>query len=91
MRGHADCRRGRLTAAAPAGPLSPGPGIQDNPVTRYGRVRSALSTAVKWGISKLAALRDVFNGHAWMPPGLKLRITRRRHPRHSKPLTLADG
>jgi hypothetical protein len=30
-----------------------------------------LSTAAKWGISTLDALRDLFNGHAWMPPGLE--------------------
>ena len=34
-------------------------------------VQSYLSTAAKWGISKLDALRDLFGGHAWMPPGLK--------------------
>ena len=30
-------------------------------------VQSYLSTAAKWGISKLDALRDLFNGHAWLP------------------------
>jgi len=34
-------------------------------------VQSYLSTATKWGISKLEALRDLFNGHAWLPPGLE--------------------
>ena len=34
-------------------------------------IQSYLSTAAKWGISKLDALRDLFNGHAWMPPGLE--------------------
>lgn len=34
-------------------------------------VQSYLSTAAKWGISKLDALRDLFNGHAWMPPRLE--------------------
>jgi transposase len=34
-------------------------------------VQSYLSTASKWGISKLDALRDLFNGRAWMPPGLE--------------------
>jgi len=34
-------------------------------------VQSYLSTASKWGISKLDALRDLFNGHAWLPPGLE--------------------
>jgi transposase len=33
--------------------------------------QSYLSTAAKWGISKLDALRDLFNGHAWLPPGLE--------------------
>jgi transposase len=32
-------------------------------------VQSYLSTAAKWGLSKLDALRDLFNGHAWIPPG----------------------
>jgi transposase len=34
-------------------------------------VQSYLSTAAKWGISKLGALRDLFNGRAWIPPGLE--------------------
>ena len=34
-------------------------------------VQSYLSTAAKWGISKLDALRDLFNGHAWLPPGIE--------------------
>ena len=34
-------------------------------------IQSYLSTAAKWGISKLDALRDLFNGHAWLPPGLE--------------------
>jgi len=34
-------------------------------------VQSYLSTATKWGISKLGALRDLFNGHAWIPPSLE--------------------
>jgi transposase len=34
-------------------------------------IQSYLSTAAKWGISKLGALRDLFNGRAWMPPGLE--------------------
>jgi len=29
------------------------------------------TTAAKWGLSKLDALRDLFNGHAWIPPGLE--------------------
>ena len=34
-------------------------------------VQSYLSTAAKWGISKLDALRGLFNGQAWLPPGLE--------------------
>jgi transposase len=34
-------------------------------------VQSYLSTAAKWGIPKIDALRDLFNGHPWMPPGLE--------------------
>ena len=34
-------------------------------------VESYLSTATKWGITKLDALRDLFNGHTWKPPGLE--------------------
>jgi transposase len=34
-------------------------------------VQSYLSTAVKRGIGKLDALRDLFNGRAWLPPGLQ--------------------
>jgi transposase len=37
----------------------------------FALVESYLSTAAKWGISKLDALRDLFNGHAWIPPGLE--------------------
>jgi transposase len=40
-------------------------------LSEFALVQSYLSTAAKWGISKLAALRDLFNGHAWMPPGLE--------------------
>jgi transposase len=34
-------------------------------------VQSYLSTAAKWGLSKLDALRDLFNGRAWLPPGIE--------------------
>ena len=37
----------------------------------FALVQSYLSTAHKWGISKLDALRDLFNGRAWLPPGLE--------------------
>jgi transposase len=41
-------------------------GLADFAITQ-----SYLSTAAKWGISKLNALRDLFNGHAWIPPALE--------------------
>lgn len=34
-------------------------------------VQSYLTTAAKWGHSKLDALRDLFNGHPWIPPALQ--------------------
>jgi transposase len=34
-------------------------------------VQSYLSTAAKWGLSKLDALRGLFTGNAWLPPGLE--------------------
>ncbi len=37
----------------------------------FALIDSYLSTAAKWGISKLDALRDLFNGNASMPPGLE--------------------
>jgi transposase len=37
----------------------------------FAAVHSYLSTASKWGISTLDALRDLFNGHPWMPPALE--------------------
>jgi hypothetical protein len=37
----------------------------------FALVQSYLSTAAKWGISKLDALRDLFGGHAWLPPSLE--------------------
>ena len=40
-------------------------------LAEFALVHSYLSTAVKWGISKLDALRDLFNGRAWLPPGLE--------------------
>jgi transposase len=32
-------------------------------------VQSYLSTAAQSGLSKLDALRGLFHGHAWLPPG----------------------
>jgi transposase len=40
-------------------------------LAEFALVQSCLSTAAKWGISKLDALRDLLNGHAWLPPGLE--------------------
>ena len=40
-------------------------------LAEFALIHSYLSTAVKWGISKLDALRDLFNGRAWLPPGLE--------------------
>jgi transposase len=40
-------------------------------LAEFALVQSYLSTAAKWGISKLDALRDLFNGHAWLPPGIE--------------------
>jgi len=37
-------------------------------LAEFALVQSYLSTAAKWGISKLDALRDLFGGHAWFPP-----------------------
>jgi transposase len=37
----------------------------------FALVHSYLSTATKWGISKLDALRDLFAGPAWLPPALE--------------------
>ena len=34
-------------------------------------VQSYLSTATKWGIPKIDALRGLFNGTPWMPPGIE--------------------
>jgi transposase len=34
-------------------------------------IQSYLSTAAKWGIGKLDALRGLFNGNTWLPPGLE--------------------
>jgi transposase len=40
-------------------------GLADFAITQ-----SYLSTATKWGIDKLTALRDLFAGQPWFPPGL---------------------
>jgi transposase len=38
-------------------------------------VQSYLSTATKWGITKIAALRGLFSGNPWMPPGIEPALT----------------
>jgi transposase len=53
-------------------------------------VQSYLSTAAKWGISKLDALRDLFNGRAWVPPALEPPHNTTTPARYVKPLTLAE-
>ena len=40
-------------------------------LAEFALVQSYLSTAAKWGISTLDALRDLFNDRPWMPPGLE--------------------
>jgi transposase len=40
-------------------------------LAEFALVQSCLSTAAKWGISKLDALRSLFNNNAWLPPGLE--------------------
>jgi transposase len=40
-------------------------------LAHFAIVQSYLSTAAKWGISTLDALRGLFNGHTWLPPGLE--------------------
>jgi transposase len=55
-----------LRAAPEGGAWRTIEGLADFAVTQ-----SYLSTATKWEISKLDALRDPFNGHAWIPPGLE--------------------
>ena len=40
-------------------------------LAEFALVQSYLSTAAKWGIGKLDALRSLFNGSTWLPPGLE--------------------
>jgi transposase len=40
-------------------------------LAEFALVESCLSTAAKWGTGKLDALRDLFTGNAWIPPGLE--------------------
>jgi transposase len=40
-------------------------------LAEFAVVQSYLSTAEKWGIPKIDALRGLFNGNPWMPPGIE--------------------
>jgi transposase len=60
-------------------------GLADFAVTQ-----SYLSTAAKWGIGKLDALRDLFNGHAWIPPALEPAAEHHHTRTCVKPPTLAE-
>ena len=40
-------------------------------LAKFALVQSYLSTAAKWGISKLDVLRGLFNGQPWLPAGLE--------------------
>jgi hypothetical protein len=42
------------------------------------------------GITKLDALRDLFKGHAWQPPGLRPTGQATPGPSHIAPLTLGE-
>ena len=44
-------------------------------LAEFAVVQSYLSTAAKWGIPKIDALRDLFNGTPWMPPGIEPALT----------------
>ena len=40
-------------------------------LAEFAIVQAYLSTAAKWGLSKLGALRALFNRNPWLPPGLE--------------------
>ena len=40
-------------------------------LAEFALIQSYLSTAAKWGITKLDALRGLFSGHTWLSPGLE--------------------
>ncbi len=40
-------------------------------LAEFATVQSYLSTAAKWGIPRIDALRDLFHGHPWIPPALQ--------------------
>jgi hypothetical protein len=39
-------------------------------IAEFALVQSCLSTAAKWGIDKLGALRGLLTGQTWLPPAL---------------------
>jgi transposase len=44
-------------------------------LAEFAVVQSYLSTATKWGIPKIDALRGLFSGNPWMPPGIEPALT----------------
>jgi transposase len=40
-------------------------------LAEFAVVQSYLSTAAKWGVPKIDALRGLFSGNPWMPPGIE--------------------
>ena len=44
-------------------------------LAEFAVVQSYLSTAAKWGIPKIDALRGLFTGDPWMPPGIEPELT----------------
>ncbi|HZV09062.1 MAG TPA: transposase [Novosphingobium sp.] len=40
-------------------------------LAEFAVVQSYLSTAAKWGIEALDALRSLYSGDPWIPPGLQ--------------------
>jgi transposase len=44
-------------------------------LAEFAVVQSYLSTAAKWGVPKIDALRGLFSGNPWMPPGIEPALT----------------
>jgi transposase len=44
-------------------------------LAEFAVVQSYLSTATKWDVLKIDALRGLFSGNPWMPPGVKPALT----------------
>jgi transposase len=59
-------------------------------LTEFALLHSYLSTATKWGIGKLDALRRLFTGNAWLPPGLEPTWPEPLSKITGAPLTLAE-